>query len=163
MLVRWGCSSVVERSLRMWEAPGSIPGISTFFFLVPLYLCCCTVVQYSFLSDCANELNSCIHTFNSMKIYSHYYSFCSFLDNHFQLGQHASIWASVLHWKCQLLWWCPRLTFVMTPEQKKLYTSCEICWCCPGAPRYLCSSNQIMTSTAQHSILLKTGKQWCLG
>ena len=30
----WGCSSVVERSLRMWEAPGSIPGISisSFFF-----------------------------------------------------------------------------------------------------------------------------------
>nr|CDS28902.1 Mariner Mos1 transposase [Hymenolepis microstoma] len=24
----WGCSSVVERSLRMREAPGSIPGIS---------------------------------------------------------------------------------------------------------------------------------------
>ena len=26
-----GCSSVVERSLRMWEAPGSIPGISIYF------------------------------------------------------------------------------------------------------------------------------------
>ena len=27
----WGCSSVVERSLRMWEALGSIPSISTFY------------------------------------------------------------------------------------------------------------------------------------
>lgn len=30
----WGCSSVVERSLRMREAPGSNPGIST----KPFYL-----------------------------------------------------------------------------------------------------------------------------
>ena len=28
-----GCSSVVERMLRMYEAPGSIPGISRFFYL----------------------------------------------------------------------------------------------------------------------------------
>ena len=30
-LIKWGCSSGVERALRMREAPGSIPGISTLF------------------------------------------------------------------------------------------------------------------------------------
>ena len=30
----WGCSSVVERMLCMYEAPGSIPGISTCFEVV---------------------------------------------------------------------------------------------------------------------------------
>ena len=30
----WGCSSVVERSLRMRDAPGSIPGISRFFMII---------------------------------------------------------------------------------------------------------------------------------
>ena len=30
ILVGWGCSSVVERTLCMCEAPGSIPGISIF-------------------------------------------------------------------------------------------------------------------------------------
>ena len=29
-IYKWGCSSGVERALRMREAPGSIPGISTF-------------------------------------------------------------------------------------------------------------------------------------
>ena len=29
----WGCSSVVERSLRMRDAPGSIPGVSMIFGL----------------------------------------------------------------------------------------------------------------------------------
>ena len=28
----WGCSSVVERSIRIRDAPGSIPGVSTKFF-----------------------------------------------------------------------------------------------------------------------------------
>ena len=28
VLLRRGCSAVVARSLRMWKAPGSIPGIS---------------------------------------------------------------------------------------------------------------------------------------
>ena len=32
-----GCSSVVERMLRMYEAPGSIPGISTVAFLSPSF------------------------------------------------------------------------------------------------------------------------------
>ena len=30
-----GCSSVVERMLRMYEVPGSIPGISTWLFVPP--------------------------------------------------------------------------------------------------------------------------------
>ena len=34
ILVVWGCSSVVERTLRMCEAPGSIPGISTIFAFI---------------------------------------------------------------------------------------------------------------------------------
>ena len=36
LIPRRGCSSVVERTLRMCEAPGSIPGISTIFFLFAL-------------------------------------------------------------------------------------------------------------------------------
>ncbi len=35
-LLIWGCSSVVERSLCMWKAPGSIPGISRNFW--PIYI-----------------------------------------------------------------------------------------------------------------------------
>ena len=32
IIFRWGCSSVVERMLCMYEAPGSIPGISMVYF-----------------------------------------------------------------------------------------------------------------------------------
>ena len=32
IIFRWGCSSVVERMLCMYEAPGSIPGISMGYF-----------------------------------------------------------------------------------------------------------------------------------
>lgn len=34
---QWGCSSVVERMLRMYEVPGSIPGISNDFFFQLLF------------------------------------------------------------------------------------------------------------------------------
>ncbi len=34
----WGCSSAVERSLCMWKAPGSIPGISTIFLFSLFHL-----------------------------------------------------------------------------------------------------------------------------
>ena len=38
MRAMWGCSSVVERMLCMYEAPGSIPGISMFLLtLMRLY------------------------------------------------------------------------------------------------------------------------------
>ena len=51
----WGCSSVVERPLRMREAPGSIPGISnviSFFFFPSDFLFFSLTFSTTLMANC---------------------------------------------------------------------------------------------------------------